>query len=424
MLKISPPSFKSDNIKFNNQQTTNPQYVPANLSMPDDEFIMQELVKESNQKEKSKEKWQKAGTIAQIGLAAAFLGLLFMEVVKHSFNKKLAKVQAEQFKIQFPEKNNKNKIETFKNVVKDPGIPDLSGKSINPKVKKFIKEVIEALNVKPEIAEYTGSELPPRMLLLHGPTGTGKTFTAKIFAKAQGAEYTEVQFSDVSSKYVGETAVFITRKFKEFAELAKANPDKKYVVAFNEIDSLINNVEKLGENNLHLGQNRTSFLNGLDSIKDIPNLTIVGTTNINPNTANLDAATLGRFGNIFEIPLPNKEELKASLIWQLKDCMAAQKHHFLELNENAIDEFLDKMIARKCAHRDMETIVKGALNKFKLAIKDKPDALEQKFDIKYLQEALDEKEVIASGIGNENTIISNPRKLSFWQKLKLLFGDK
>ena len=69
-----------------------------------------------------------------------------------------------------------------------------------------------------------------------------------------GAEYGEVQFSELSSAYIGETAVNITNKFKELAELAKKNPDKQYVVAFNEIDSLINNVDKLGSNNLHLGQ--------------------------------------------------------------------------------------------------------------------------------------------------------------------------
>ena len=430
MLKISPTSFKSDNNQTNSIFNQKNYAQPIPMDYGDDVLDLETLaLAKQKKKENSKENWQKAGVIAQCGLAFAFLGLLVMEMVKHKFNKKFAKIQEEQFKRQFPDMVDKlagkNPVaELFKDVSKDTTIPDLSADSINPKLKKFIKETIDALNVKKEICEYTGSDMPPRMLLLHGPTGTGKTFTAKIFAKAQGAEYAEVQFSDVSSKYVGETSVFISNKFKNFADLAKANPDKKYVVTFNEIDSLINNVEKLGENNLHLGQNRTSFLNGLDSIKDIPNLTIVGTTNINPNSAKLDAATLRRFGNIFEIPLPTKEELKASLKWQLHKCKAAvEKYDFMKENAAAIDAFLDKMVKRKCAHGDMETIAQNALNKFKLEIKDKPDALSQKFDIKYLEQALDEKEVIASGIGSgtETYNFLRPRKISLFERIRNKF---
>lgn len=433
---IQQINFKSDTVKFNNKAE---QKIPEtiymdipediDLSVPEDTFIkeVKSPYELQYKKERSKEKWQKAGVIAQVGLAVAFLGLLIMEIVKHGLDKKVIKIQEEQFKRQFPDLDDKlfrngEKLKgLFKNFSEDKTVPELSANSINPKVKKFIKETIESFKVKPEIAKYSGSDNPPRMLLLYGPTGTGKTFTAKIFAKAQNAEYAEVQFSDVSSKYIGETAVFISNKFKEFAELAKANPDKKYVVAFNEIDSLINNVEKLGENNLHLGQNRTSFLNGLDSIKDIPNLTIVGTTNIDPNTAKLDAATLRRFGNIFEIPLPTKEELKASLKWHLSNCEAVTKHDFIKNNASSIDNFLEQMVKRHCAHGDMETIVKGALNKFKLAIKDMPDALEQKFDMKYLQEALDEKEVIASGIGKNNIYQSTHKDNNLFQKFLKIF---
>ena len=421
-----PPNFKAEQNIFTPQNNQS-QVIPMDYG--EDVLDLESIARaKQTQKEQAKENWQKAGVIAQCGLAFAFLGLLAMEVVKHKFSKKALQVQEEQFKRQFPDMADKLKgknpvAELFKDVTKDTAIPDLSADSINPKLKKFINETIESLKVSKEICEYTGSDMPPRMLLLHGPTGTGKTFTAKIFAKAQGAEYAEVQFSDVSSKYVGETSVFISNKFKNFADLAKANPDKKYVVAFNEIDSLINNVEKLGENNLHLGQNRTSFLNGLDSIKDIPNLTIVGTTNINPNSAKLDAATLRRFGNVFEIPLPTKEELRASLKWQLHNCKAAtEKYDFMKENASKVDAFLDKMVKRKCAHGDMETIAQNALNKFKLDIKDKPDALSQKFDIKYLEEALKEKEVIASGIGAGSSATYMPQKhQSLWQIIKSKF---
>ena len=134
------------------------------------------------------------------------------------------------------------------------------------------------------------------------------------------------------------------KKFKEIAKIAKKNPDKQYVVAFNEIDSLINNVNKLGSNNMHLGQNRTSFLNGLDSIKDIHNLTIVGTTNINPKTANLDAATLSRLGNIFEIEKPISKEIKSALKFHLNKSEAAKDL----IKKNCRHDICKKWSTKRC----------------------------------------------------------------------------
>ena len=276
-------------------------------------------------------------------------------------------------------------------------MPALTDGSVNPKAKSFIERTVKMLKKPSNLTDYAGATTPPRMVLFWGPTGTGKTFSAKLLAKEMGAEYGEVQFSELSSAYIGETAVNITNKFKELAELAKKNPDKQYVVAFNEIDSLINNVDKLGSNNLHLGQNRTSFLNGLDSIKDIPNLTIVGTTNVNPNSANLDPATLSRLGSIFEIQKPEVPEIVASLKYHLKKSRAASD---LVKNDAELEKLAKDIYAKNGVQRDVESIVNTALSDFAVSIEDTTT----KFDSSYIANVIAGKETWAAAIGKPQSV--------------------
>ncbi len=282
-------------------------------------------------------------------------------------------------------------------------MPSLNDDCINPKVRNFIQKTVKILNAPKDYIKYTGADAP-RMVLFYGPTGTGKTFSAKLLAKEMGAEYAEIQFSDISSEYVGKAAVNITKKFKEVAKLAKKNPDKKYVITFNEIDSLINNVEKLGQNSEHLGQNRTSFLNGLDLIKDIPNLTVVGTTNINPYSAKLDPATLNRLGNIFEIEKPVTNEIKSAIKFQLGRSEAAKD---LINNDAELAKIADLIKQKDGTQRDVENIVKNALSDFAIKNLDRADKNSVKLTADYLENAVKNKEVWAAGIGSEPRVPNN-----------------
>lgn len=281
-------------------------------------------------------------------------------------------------------------------------MPSLTDDCVNPKTKAFIEKIKNIFTTPKDLLDYTGCKKPNNFVIFHGATGTGKTFSAKLLAKELGAEYGELQFSDISSSYIGESAVNITNKFKEFAKMAKKNPNKKFVVAFNEIDSLINNVEKLGGNNLHLGQNRTAFLNGLDSIKDIPNLMIVGTTNVNPKTANLDPATLSRFGNnIFEIGLPDIKEIKAALKYHMKDSKAAKD---LLADDNILEALAKTIKEKGGAQRDIENIAQDAIANFTTAISGKSDAKTQKLTVDFLEDVISKKEVWAANIGKEQMV--------------------
>lgn len=306
-------------------------------------------------------------------------------------------------------------------------MPALTDDCINPKARDFIQQVTKILKMPKDLLDYTGAK-NPRMVLFHGPTGTGKTFSAKLLAKEMGADYGEIQFSDLSSEYVGKTAVNISRKFKELKKMAKNNPKKQYVIAFNEIDSLIGNVEKLGSNNKHLAQNRTSFLNGLDSIKDVSNLTVVGTTNINPHTAQLDQATLSRLGNIFEIERPILPEIKGALKFHLSGSKAAED---LVKNDAELDKLAKSILDKQGAQRDVAGVVDDAIRKFTIDIDGKSDAKTKQMTADYLQKAIDNREVWAAGIGSnplKTMTDSVPQELNnsiiakFWEFLAKQYG--
>ena len=233
-----------------------------------------------------------------------------------------------------------------------------------------------------------GVDSPEQCIIMWGPSGTGKTFSAKLLANEIGAEYSEVQFADVSSPFIGQTSVEIQGVFKRLAEKARKNPNKKFLVAFNEIDALLVPREKCGSNNLHLAENRTAFLNGLDQIKELKNIKIVGTTNVNPDSGNLDKASLSRFGNILKIDLPDEKEIIASLKFHMKKSEDIKNGKFFENNKSKLENFAKELRNKKYAHRDIEDIAKKARASYAI---DLQNGKANEFDIKYLTDAVETK---------------------------------
>lgn len=365
--------FKAQN---NATQGADTQDVSKEQDVSNEQDVYQKYVTEQQKRINKEERRKNISIGANVLLVAAFVTMAATSVYQ------LLKGRGKVAKTVFSKVGN---------------MPSLADDCVNPDMRNFIGRVTKLFSKTSELTNYAGVKKRANMVLFHGPTGTGKTFSAKLLAKEMGAEYGEVQFSELSSAYIGVTAVNITKKFQELAKLAKKNPDKKYVVAFNEIDSLINNIDKLGSNNLHLGQNRTSFLNGLDSIKDIPNLTIVGTTNVNPHSANLDPATLSRLGEIFEIKHPSVTEIKAAFKYHLKDSQAAKD---LIANDSELERIAQSVYDKKGVQRDVENIVNTTLEEFVSKIKD----TSVKLTADDITNVINKKDTWAAAIGYENKI--------------------
>ena len=407
----TPIRFKANDYQVNyNNRYTPP--MPEDSPM-DDVFMMQVMEQQkAAKKEKSKENWNKAGVLAQIGIATAFLGMLGVQI--YGLKKGGGSIKA-------------NKLE-WKNIAKDTKFPKLEDDCVNPKVREFIKTMKKSAGLSETAAKMAGVKRPEQCILMYGPSGTGKTFSAKMLAKELGAEYAEVQFADVSSPYIGQTSVEIQNVFKQLKKQAEKHPDKKFLVGFNEIDALLVPREKCGSNNLHLAENRTAFLNGLDDIANLKNLKIVGTTNVYPESGNLDKASLSRFKNMIEVQLPTEKELKASLKFHLNDSESVTKQKFFENNDSAIDKFVAKLQKNKYSQRDVEDLADKARNEFANVLESSKNIDAEKFELKYLDKAFDLKGPTTGSISSEpaqpawGNIPMPTQKMGLWQRIKSLFG--
>ena len=417
-----PINFKSQAqivpISYNQRQTPP---MPNNYG---DSFVMeQNLIRQQQKRERSRDNWNKAGTIASCTIAASLLlsGLAMLTGAK-ALGKMGGKMGGAARKKEMGDPSLK-----FMEIVKD-SLPSLDGDSVNPKTRDFIKLVKDRINLDPEVAKYSGSKAAEQCVLIYGPTGTGKTFSAKLLAKELDAQYAEVDFPKIASPYVGQASANIREAFENIAQIAKENPDKRFLVAFNEIDSMLIPMGHASAEKAHVLENRTAFLNGLDIVKEHKNVSIVGTTNANPKSGNLDFAALGRFGNLFEIELPTKKELIASLKWHLKDCEAVEKYKFFEKNKSEIERFASKLHSKHYSQRDVEKLAGNALTRFGIDIgkKSKADAMKQKFDIKYLKEALKNKgETTGDMQGKLDGKYGDGQRFTFMQRLAfLIFGGR
>ena len=406
MLKTTPINFKSDSPQKSIFNNSKPQAPMPIIPYETDVLELQNVEKEMRKKQKTQERLNKISAYGTAAIGIGIIGSLIFSIVMAV---KGAKGGVKSMKI------------TWDDIAKKENFPSLDDPCVNKKVREFIKNIKETAGLSDDVMKRAGVDAPEQFLLMWGPSGTGKTFSAKLLAKELGAEYTEVQFADVSSPYIGQTAVEIKNVFDKLAIKAKKEPNKKFLVAFNEIDALLVPQEKCGANNLHLGENRTAFLNGVDMLKEYKNIKIVGTTNVNPESGNLDKASLSRIGNILKIDLPDVEEITASLKFHMKKSEDVKNSKFFENSKSKIEKFAKELKDKKYAHRDIEDIAKKARTTYAF---DLQDGKTKEFDIKYLERAVETKGAPVGAIEDSRPIwervnFDDPEfKLTYPQKIR------
>ena len=161
------------------------------------------------------------------------------------------------------------------------------------------------------------------ILNFYGKPGTGKTLCAKAVASQLGKRLLHVDYSQVESKWVGETGKNIKKIFK----IAKEN---EAVILLDEADSLVSRRMSDGKQSQHINQERNIFMQELDSFKGV----VILTTNL---FENYDEAMLRRISQHIEFELPNFEQKITLYKNHIPEAVAKEELNFEELVAASID---------------------------------------------------------------------------------------
>ena len=174
---------------------------------------------------------------------------------------------------------------------------DLARLVLHSTVREDIAAALRSIEMREALeAVWKLSEIQPQagrcILNFYGPPGTGKTRAALGIAWRLGKPLYQVDYSQIISKYLGDTAKHIAKAFKEAAE-ADA------VLFFDEADSLLSRRVAMGEScATSINQNRNALMQELDRFGGV----VVMTTNL---FGNYDEAILRRIARHVEFALPN-----------------------------------------------------------------------------------------------------------------------
>jgi transitional endoplasmic reticulum ATPase len=164
-------------------------------------------------------------------------------------------------------------------------------------VKKELQEAVEWPLKFPDLYKAIGYNMP-KGVLLHGPSGTGKTLLAKAVATESEANFISVRGPELLSKWVGESERGVREVFRRARQAAPC------VIFFDEIDALAP-TRGMGGDSMVTERVVSQLLTELDGIQSLNGVVVLAATN---RIDMVDPALVrpGRFDKIVAIPLPDK----------------------------------------------------------------------------------------------------------------------
>jgi transitional endoplasmic reticulum ATPase len=201
-------------------------------------------------------------------------------------------------------------------------------------VKRELMEAVEWPMKYPELYEKLGHKMP-RGILLHGPSGTGKTLMAKAVATQSEANFVSVRGPELLSKWVGESERGIREIFK------RARQSAPCVIFFDEIDSIAP-IRGAGGETVVTERVVSQLLTELDGMENMHGVVVLAATN---RADMIDPALLrpGRFDKIIQIPLPDKESRKSILEINCEDIPVADPKGPDKIDYEKLAEMTDGM---------------------------------------------------------------------------------
>ncbi len=245
------------------------------------------------------------------GFVGADLEGLAKEAAMKTLRRTLPELKLEESKLQ-PEFLDKLKVtmEDFTLALKDitPSAmrevylesPDVSWSDIGglESIKKELQEAVEWPLKYPSIYDTIGYSMP-KGIMIHGPSGTGKTLLAKSVATESEANFISVRGPELLSKWVGESERGVREVFRRARQAAPC------VIFFDEIDSLAP-TRGLSGDSMVTERVVSQLLTELDGIRSLSGVIVLAATN---RIDMVDTALLrpGRFDKLLYIPIPDRD---------------------------------------------------------------------------------------------------------------------
>ena len=216
--------------------------------------------------------------------------------------------------------------------------PDIPWTSIGglEDIKRELQEAVEWPMRYPDLYKELKHTLT-KGILLHGPSGTGKTLLAKAVATESEANFISVKGPELISKWVGESERGMREIFRRARQAAPC------VVFFDEIDSIALTRGGIGGTDGGGGYGSGSsssssdrmlsqLLTEMDGIQELQGVVVIAATN---RVDMIDAALLrpGRFDKIIFVPNPDMNTREKILQIHTKGKPLGQGIDFRKISE-------------------------------------------------------------------------------------------
>ncbi len=244
-------------------------------------------------------------------------------------------------------------------------------------IKKELQEAVEWPLKYPEVYSALGYSMPKGMLL-HGPSGAGKTLMAKAVATESEANFISIRGPELLSKWVGESERGVREVFR------RARQASPCIIFFDEIDALAP-IRGLGNDSMATERVVSQLLTELDGMQELSGVVVIAATN---RIDMIDPALLraGRFDKILYMPLPDKDGRRSILEIHLRD-----KKLVSDVDVDKLTEMTDGLSGADIAsvvNTAMSLVLQELIEKYPNPDDTKKHAAEALVGMKYFEDAI------------------------------------